>query len=355
MSGQLWTSFKLILAFGLLFFAAQCKHADSARQIGSDPVAAGETVVLAAEPSSVVLGAAPTVSKLPKSVDPKDLDERERQILADLLGEQFDPCGKTRSFMDALRADDCPMAVKLAARLVDWLGPQGMSKQQAVQALLREIERLNTVVTIDTRGAPMRGPADAKVTIVEFSDFECPYCRRVTAPLEKLRAHYNVLLFYKFYPLKHSHPNAVGAARAAWAAHQQGKFWEMHDVLFANQSALDWPSVQNYAKKMGLDAKKFAADVQSEAAQAAVDADEKAGELALVDGTPTFYVNGRKGESLAQVQDMVREALAGLGLPLPQALAGADISDGATSGSQAGAADGSAPASPAKPLQAPVK
>ncbi|MBM4344682.1 MAG: thioredoxin domain-containing protein [Deltaproteobacteria bacterium] len=306
---------------------AGCKHADSTRAAPTDPGPAA-AVPLAAEPTAVELGAAPPPRpELPKSVDPKDLDDKERKVLLDVLAEQFDPCGKTRSMLDALRAGDCAIAPKLAARLVEFLGPQGMGKAQAVQALLREIERLNTVVPIDIGTSPVRGPADAKVKIVEFSDFECPFCRRAIVPLEKLRAHYQALLCYKFYPLKLSHPNAEGAARAAWAAHQQGKFWEMHDTLFANQDKLDWPAVQSYAKKLGLDGKKFAADVQSEASKAAVAADEKAGEVAGVDGTPTFYVNGRRAESLGQVQELVREALQASGQAVPEPLGAAEFAE----------------------------
>ncbi len=352
MSRKGWMAL-VVFAVALCAASAGCKHADSTRAAPSE-LGASAAVPLAAEPTAVELGTAPPARpELPKSVDPKDLDDKERKILVDILAEQFDPCGKTRSMLDALKAGDCAIAPKLAARLVEFLGPQGMGKAQAVQALLREIERINTVVPIDIGASPVRGPADAKVKIVEFSDFECPFCRRAIVPLEKLRAHYNVLLSYKFYPLKLSHPNAEGAARAAWAAHQQGKFWEMHDTLFANQDKLDWPAVQGYAKKLGLDGKKFAADVQSEASKAAVAADEKAGEAAGVDGTPTFYVNGRKAETLGQVQELVREALQAAGARVPEPLAAVNIAD-----PEVGAAPAEAPTvapGPAAPAAEPAK
>lgn len=326
---------------------AGCKHASSTSTASAE-LAGGPAVAPAAEASAVVIGAtAPPPADLPKSVDPKDLDAAERKILGEILSEQFDPCGKTRSFMEALRAGDCPIAPQLAAKLVDFLGPQGMGKQKAVAALLREIERINTVVAIDVAGAPSRGPADSKAVIVEFSDFECPFCRRAIEPLEKLRKHYNAVLYYKFYPLK-QHPNAEGAARAAWAAQRQGKFWEMHDLLFANQQALDWPAVQGYAKQLKLDAKIFEADVNSPAAKAAVAADEKAGEAALVDGTPTFYVNGRKGETLGQVQEMVREALQAAGQKLPAPLSEADVDEAGDAPAKAEPAGGGKPAEAAK-------
>lgn len=304
--------------------ASACKHADATKQVGNEiaPVAA---LPLPAESSAATAPA--RQPELPPSVDAKDLDPAERKVLLEVLAEQFDPCGKTRSFLDALRAGDCAIAPRLAAKLVEFLGPQGLGKKQAVAALLKEIERVNTVVAIDVKGAPLKGAPESKVTIVEFSDFECPFCRRAVGPLDKLRAHYNVALYYKFYPLRHSHPNAEGAARAAWAAHQQGKFWPMHDLLFANQHDLEWASVLKYAAKAGLDAKKFEADVRSDASKIAVQADEKAGEAAQVDGTPTFFVNGRKGETLHQVEEMVREALATAGEKVPGAMSADDLSD----------------------------
>ena len=329
-----------------------CKHADATKHVGAEIAVAGEVPL--AEAATVVELAPPKLPDVPPNVDAKDLDPAERKVLVEVLMEQFDPCGKTRSFMEALRAGDCGIAPKLASKLVEFLGPQGMGKKQAVQALLKEIESVNTVVSIDVKGAPVKGPPESKVSIVEFSDFECPFCRRAVGPLEKLREHYNVALYYKFYPLRHSHPNAEGAARAAWAAHQQGKFWPMHDLLFANQHDLEWSSVLKYAAKAGLDTKKFEADVRSEASKTGVDADEKAGEAAQVDGTPTFFVNGRKGETLHQVEEMVRDGLAAAGQKLPDPLTAMDLGE-------ADAPTGKEPAEPAAaapataPAAAPAK
>lgn len=339
-----------------------CKHVDSTKSAGQEaPPASG---VEAAAAATVV--AAPSAAKqpeLPASVDAKDLDADEKKVLVDVLTEQFDPCGKTRSFLDALRAGDCAMAPKLAAKLVEALR-SGVNKKQAVAALLREIERLNTVVDIAVAGSPSKGPADAKVVIVEFSDFECPFCRRVAKPLQQLATHYNVALYYKFFPLRQAHPNAEGAARAAWAAHQQGKFWQLHDLLFAAETTLDWAGVKNLAVQAGLDIKKLEADMALPQAAAAVAADEKIGNDAGVDGTPTFFVNGRKAESLAQVEESVREVLAAANLPLPPALPAALLgeADGAGAAPRAAAdphaghdhAQPTAPAA-APPGEAPAK
>lgn len=348
-----------IVALPLLAFLG-CKHVDSTKTAGQEaPSAAGVEVTAAESATAVTAPAVAKPSELPATVDAKDLDNEEKKVLIDVLTEQFDPCGKTRSFLDALRAGDCPIAPKLATKLVEALR-SGVNKKQAVAALLREIERLNTVVEIAPAGSPSKGPSDAKVVIVEFSDFECPYCRRVAKPLQQLAAHYNVLLYYKYFPLRQAHPNAEGAARAAWAAQQQGKFWELHDLFFAAQTGLDWAGVKHLAAQAGLDIKKLQADMALPQAAAAVAADEKIGNDAGIDGTPTFFVNGRKAESLAQVEESVREALAAANLPVPQPLPKALLGEAGGPGAppQAGAdphAGHDHPPVAAPAAEAPVK
>ncbi len=146
----------------------------------------------------------------------------------------------------------------------------------------------------DLRGdEPQMGPNDALITIVEWSDFQCPYCSRVPGPLKAAMADYDgdVRLIFKHYPLG-GHAQAAPAARAAWAAQQQGKFWEMHDALFENQKKLGDADFTEYAKKLGLDLAKFDADRNSPAANQAVDSDHAAGNKAGLSGTPYFLVNG---------------------------------------------------------------
>jgi len=317
-----------------------CKHAESSATASVEIAhGTGQEVPPPTEPSRAAPVAAPPTAEFPKSVDPKDLDAAERKVLAEILAEQFDPCGKPRSFQAALETADCPLAIKLGATVVKLL-QAGHGKKPAVAMLLREIERLNTVVQVDVAGAPSLGPADAKVTVVEYSDFECPYCRHSVEPLERLQKHYNFLLYYRFFPLKLAHPNAEGTAKAAWAAHQQGKFWPLHDAMFAHQEALDWPSVQKLATGLGIDMKRFVADFGSPAAQAAVDASTKSGEAAGVDGTPTFFVNGRRAETLMQVQELVRDVQTQAGGTLPAALTPDDLGESAPAAAPAQRAAG---------------
>ncbi len=142
--------------------------------------------------------------------------------------------------------------------------------------------------------SPAFGPEFAKVTIVEWSDFQCPYCSRAAPTVEKLRENYgkDVRFVFRNLPLP-MHPNARIAAQAAMAAHAQGKFWPMHDQLFANQAALDRESLERTAEKLGLDMARFRADIDSAEVKARIAADEAAASAAGVRATPSLYVNGR--------------------------------------------------------------
>ena len=142
--------------------------------------------------------------------------------------------------------------------------------------------------------APVRGPKDAKVTIVAWSDFQCPFCSRVVPTLEKIAETYpkDVRVAFKQLPLPF-HNNAHIAAEASLAAHEQGKFWPMHDKLFANQQALDRPNLEKYAEELGLNMKKFRAALDSGKFKARVDEELAAGNKIGARGTPSFFVNGK--------------------------------------------------------------
>ena len=148
---------------------------------------------------------------------------------------------------------------------------------------------------LPVEGSPMKGPADAPITIVEFADYQCPFCARSEGPItQALQAYPTQARFvYKHFPLTANHPQALPAALAAAAAQKQGKFWEMHEILFANQRALSPEQIDGYAKKIGLDMKRFKADMDSDAVKEQVEADRRLARRAGVRGTPTVFVNGR--------------------------------------------------------------
>jgi protein-disulfide isomerase len=140
---------------------------------------------------------------------------------------------------------------------------------------------------------PAVGPAGAKVTVVEFSDFQCPFCSRAVPAVKELEQAFGkeVRVVWKHLPLGF-HPNAMPAALAAEAAREQGKFWEMHDKLFANQQALSEASYDQYAAELKLDLPRFKAARQAPETRKRVEADLAAATAAGVSGTPTFVVNG---------------------------------------------------------------
>ena len=148
-------------------------------------------------------------------------------------------------------------------------------------------------LTID--GAPSKGPANAKITLVEFSDFECPFCSKAAARVEAIVKAYpkDIRLVYKHYPLA-THPHAKMAAAASIAALNQDKFWQMHDKLFTNFNRLNESSVAQIAKDLGLDMTRFQADLASAKAKEIVAKDLADGDKAQITGTPTFFINGRR-------------------------------------------------------------
>jgi len=141
---------------------------------------------------------------------------------------------------------------------------------------------------------PARGPKDAKVTIVEFSDFQCPYCGAAFGTVEQLMQQYagKVKLVFRQFPLP-MHPQAEKAAEASLCAADQNKFWEFHDLLFKNQKKLEVPDLKVQAAAAGVaDGAKFAQCLDSGEKKKQVDSDLEAGQAAGVNGTPAFFING---------------------------------------------------------------
>lgn len=140
---------------------------------------------------------------------------------------------------------------------------------------------------------PVKGPEDAEITIVDYSEFQCPFCARSRGALDALEKRYegNIRFVYKHYPLPF-HDEAVPAGRAAYAAHQQGKFWEYHDILFDNQKKLGDAFYVEAAKDLGLDIDQFNTDRNSDKAKEVVEKDAADGAEVGVRGTPFFLING---------------------------------------------------------------
>jgi protein-disulfide isomerase len=150
-------------------------------------------------------------------------------------------------------------------------------------------------VVVASAGHPWSGGAAAAVTVVEFSDFQCPYCRSAETPVKQLTAKYGdkIKLVYIDFPLGF-HEHAMDAARAAQCAAGQDKFWQFHDALFADQSKLAPADLKATAAKLGLDSKKFDACYDHQAPDGAIRSEQAQGQSLGVTGTPTFFINGRQ-------------------------------------------------------------
>jgi protein-disulfide isomerase len=165
----------------------------------------------------------------------------------------------------------------------------------------------NQEVRVPVAGFPTFGPDDALVTMVMFADFQCPFSSRVVATLVQLKQQYgdDLRLVYRHYPLAF-HDQAVSAARASWAAQQQGQFWPMFDWLFANQMRLGPDVYVAMAGQLGMDIARFGQDMNSAAAQQAVDADLAEAQRVGVQGTPNFYINGRLVAGAQPIEEFQR-------------------------------------------------
>jgi protein-disulfide isomerase len=188
---------------------------------------------------------------------------------------------------------------ELYPQIVDYL--EGTRRQQRVNQLAQRLRQEREVVfllepfRVELRnvGAPALGPVGAPVTLTEFSDFECPFCRRFFPTLQQLRENYGdrLRIVYRQFPLN-THPNAYPAALASLCAHEQDRFWEMHDLMFAEQDRLEVESLKEKAGRLGLDRARFDACLDSAEYAEQVRQDVLEGNRVGVEGTPAIYVNG---------------------------------------------------------------
>lgn len=158
-----------------------------------------------------------------------------------------------------------------------------------------DLSKIDTYATDDD---PRFGPANAKVVIVEFSDFQCPFCQQVQPVVKKLMSDYGdkILFIYRDFPLESIHPQAVVGALAGECAHEQGKFWEMHDKIFENQAELSPENLKIWALQIGLNSIQFGNCLDSAKYFEEVNQDLQEGIVAGARATPTFFINGRKLE-----------------------------------------------------------
>jgi protein-disulfide isomerase len=182
---------------------------------------------------------------------------------------------------------------KIETQLAE-LAKRPAAAAQAARPVREALAPAEAMKVISVVGAPIRGKEDAPITIVEYCDFQCPFCKKSRPTLKQILDTYpeQVRILYKHFPLSF-HREAMNAHRASLAAGEQGKFWEMHDLIFDSPDGLSPDVMRKHAQQLGLDMAKFDADYASDRILKKIEADQEEGKKALVRGTPAFFVNGK--------------------------------------------------------------
>ncbi len=243
------------------------------------------------------------ISKL-KEVDWAGLSEAQKKIALRVMNTNGCNC-RCNLTIAACRASDenCRRSLIFSRTIIDALR-EGKPEVEVVRVLKAKSDTFveaklpddtGVVYKIDTDHNPVRGPKDAPVTIVEFSDFQCPYCAGLQSTLDQVLKAFprEVNLVYKQFPLN-IHQYARQAAVASMAAHQQGRFWQLHDKMFQNFSAINEENIKKWAKDAGLNMGDFEKAMQTGAFEPAVQKDISDGAAARVMGTPTLFINGKR-------------------------------------------------------------
>lgn len=246
-----------------------------------------------------------------EGVDTSALTPREKKEWGLYVSEFLSPCQNVpvpiqQCVQEKRACSKCLPAAKLVLRGVK----DGMTREQ-IEKMYKGRFDTSGLKNVPIDGSPVKGPEGAAITIVEFADFECPHCGEVAPLLDKtVDSHKNdVRMAFKFYPLP-SHPHAEIAARAGVAAMNQGKFWEMHHAMFANQRHLEQTDLDSYAKELGLEVSRFHADMQSTATTERIAKDKKLGEDLQIGGTPTIFINGRLFDGRQDINEWIALELA---------------------------------------------
>lgn len=249
----------------------------------------------ASKPAAAAPATPPSSDPIP-GVDVSKLDEAKAKRFYTLASTLASPCGKAHSLRTSITEDTTCKRAQFAARYVI-----EMLADEADDAQVKEFYDLHYKdadapgKTFKLDKTPYSGAPDAPVKVVEFYDYGCPTCKMYLPLLKEALAPFpdTAVLYYKQYPLP-MHVHSKGAAQAALAAHEQGKFQQMHELLFARAPNHRKPELNEYAKQLGLDMARFEANYA--AALGRVEADIAEGSAAGVGGTPTVYINGKQYE-----------------------------------------------------------
>jgi len=242
-------------------------------------------------------GSATAVDTTPmKGVDVTKLDGDKQKLFYALVASLKSPCGKTHSLRTSYEQDTACKRAPFAVKYVSSLLLDEVKEADVREFYMNKYEKVPTIVKIETSKAPHVGNTDAPVRLVEFFDYECPHCQLFAPTMTKVEEKEagKVVVYYMMFPIESKHPDARSAAMASLAANAQGKFKEMHELLFSRSPQHQKDAVAGFAKELGLDAGKFEADYAK--ADAQVTSDLGQGEKAGVDSTPTLFFQDHKYE-----------------------------------------------------------
>lgn len=225
-------------------------------------------------------------------IDVSKLAAAKQKHFYELAASLPSPCGKAHSLRTSATKDQACKRSKFALRHVVEMLRDEASDAEIQQSYLRRFAQTPRATFKLDDTIPHVGPADAPVQLVEFYDYACPACKRFAPMLDEVVSDMQgqVVLYYRQFPLS-QHPHSKSAAQAALAAHAQGKFKQMHELLFANAPQHERSQLTRYAQSLGLDMAKYEADFA--AATPRVDIDNKEGLRANIRSTPSLYINGR--------------------------------------------------------------
>lgn len=236
-------------------------------------------------------------------IDTTALSPRERREFTAQVREILAPCAEVPvSLAQCLEESRNCGACKPAAEMLLRMVQKGVSKSEREEALKGRFDP-KMKKNLDVAGSPFKGADDAAITIVEWADFECPFCKLMVPIMDSLVERFpnQVRVVYKFYPIS-SHKNGEPTARAAIAAMEQGKFWEAHKYLFDHQGQLEGADLLKMADELKLDVPKWKQDTTSDATNAMLKKDRDMAEALNLEGTPMIYIEGRN-VPLEQLQD----------------------------------------------------
>ncbi|WP_158542510.1 DsbA family protein [Lujinxingia litoralis] len=228
-------------------------------------------------------------------VDLSALGASQRVKLAEMAGEELCPCPDATVSLDECMQSEETQCEEARAAVSTMVG--ALAEGAGERALERVAERQASEEKVHTfmlEDAPVKGSAEAEVVIVEFADFQCPHCRTAAGVLSVVHEQLGdeVAIYFKQFPL--GSPLSDLGARATLAAHKQGRFWQMHDLIFANQRDFNPQRLEGYVRQLGLNYDRFQADLKSPELGMQAQRDRQEGMAAGVQGTPSLFINGKR-------------------------------------------------------------